>query len=77
MRIILSTCAETLLPFLQNFDRPIDFPYRDSYDFNPHDPKPSQNHHLKEIVAAYSCLHENSVVLIDDCDLPQGAKEPL
>jgi hypothetical protein len=34
-------------------------------------------HHLKEIQAAYSCLKEDSIIMIDDCDLPGGGKGAL
>jgi predicted O-methyltransferase YrrM len=66
-------CSDSLL-FLQNSLEPIDFLYLDSYDFDVQDPFPSQMHHLKEIKAAYSKLHEKSIVMIDDCDLYLGGK---
>lgn len=60
--------------FLKFFGFPIDFLYLDSYDYDQFNPKPSQKHHLKEITAAYPYLHKNSVVMIDDCALPNGGK---
>lgn len=63
--------------FLQSFDHPIDFLYLDSYGFQIDNPLPSQQHHLKEIVAAFPFLIEKSVVMIDDCDLPHGGKGKL
>ncbi len=63
--------------FLEAFDRQIDFLYLDSYDFDVNNPSPSQEHHLKEVVAAYSYLHEDTVIMIDDCDLPYGGKGRL
>ncbi len=66
-------CSDSI-SFLENFNFPIDFLYLDSYDYDEHNPEPSQNHHLKEIIAAYPKLHKNSIVLIDDCDLPNGGK---
>jgi hypothetical protein len=60
--------------FLENFQGPIDFLYLDSYDYEDHNPQPSQKHHLREIIAAYPKLTENSVVMIDDCNLPRGGK---
>ena len=63
--------------FLQNFNQTIDFLYLDSYDFEINNPTPSQEHHLKEIIAAYPFLTEDSVVMIDDCDLPHGGKGKL
>jgi predicted O-methyltransferase YrrM len=66
-------CSDSLL-FLQSCLEPIDFLYLDSYDFDVQDPFPSQIHHLKEIKAAYSKLHEKTIVLIDDCGLYLGGK---
>jgi predicted O-methyltransferase YrrM len=60
--------------FLANFDRKIDCLYLDSFDFDIDNPQPSQEHHLKEIQAAYPHLTRNSVVMIDDCALPHGGK---
>lgn len=65
------------ITFLREFDRPIDFLYLDSYDFDFNNPTPSQEHHLKEIEAAYDKLHDHSVVMIDDCRLPHGGKGKL
>ncbi len=62
------------ITFLEEFNHPIDFLYLDSYDFECGNPEPSQQHHLREIEAAYPHLHENSVVMIDDCELPHGGK---
>ena len=63
--------------FLRRFNQTIDFLYLDSYDFDCFNPDPSQEHHLNEIIAAYPYLRENSVVMIDDCDLPHGGKGKL
>lgn len=63
--------------FLKSFDRPIDFLYLDSYDFELRNPAPSQVHHLKEIIAAMPLLHADSIIMIDDCDLPHGGKGKL
>ena len=65
------------IEFLKNFDRPIDFLYLDSYDFDFNNHAPSQGHHLNEIKAAYDKLHDLSVIMIDDCDLPGGGKGKL
>ena len=35
---------------------------------------PCQNHQVKELEAAYDRLHENSIILLDDFDLPGGGK---
>lgn len=69
-------CADSL-GFLANFDQPIDFLYLDSYDFEYNNPLPSQQHHLYELENAYSKLHKNSIIMIDDCDLPHGGKGRL
>ncbi len=62
------------IAFLKMFPAAIDFLYLDSYDYCRDNPYPSQKHHLKEIEAAYDKLHDNSVVMIDDCALPEGGK---
>lgn len=69
-------CSDSV-DFLYDFSKPIDFLYLDSYDFDTANPLPSQQHHLREIQAAYSKLHKNSVVMIDDCMLPRGGKGKL
>ena len=53
--------------------------YLDSYDYN-NDPEvqlKSQTHHLNEFKAIENQLHDKSIVLIDDCDLPNGGKGKL
>lgn len=70
------TCSDSV-EFLNKFSNPIDFLYLDSYDFELNNPVPSQEHHLNELVAAYPCLHEKSIVMIDDCDLPHGGMGKL
>jgi SAM-dependent methyltransferase len=69
-------CSDSV-DFLHNFSKPIDFLYLDSYDFDINNPLPSQYHHLREVQAAYSKLHKNSVILIDDCLLLHGGKGKL
>ena len=68
------------LQFLTDFNEPVDFLYLDSYDYDKKDTsvqKASQEHHLAEFKAIESRLHENSFVLIDDCNLPNGGKGKL
>ena len=63
--------------FLENFTDHVDFLYLDSYDYDKHDESTqiaSQDHHLKEFKAIEDQLGSDSVVLIDDCDLPGGGK---
>ncbi len=63
--------------YIRNFDKVIDFLYLDSFDFDTHNPYPSQKHHLDEIIAAYDKLAPHSIVMIDDCGLPHGGKGKL
>ena len=63
--------------FLASFPDPIDFLYLDSFDFELNNPGPSQEHHLKEIIAVYPKLHSNSIIMIDDCGLLHGGKGKL
>ena len=69
-------CSDSVA-FLTQFNKKIDFLYLDSYDFSVNNPKPSQEHHLKEIIAAYPHLAKDCIVMIDDCDLPHGGKGKL
>ena len=66
--------------YLDAFQKNIDFLYLDSYDYSNKDltiQKASQEHHLKEIKAVEDKLHDNSIVLIDDCRLSGGGKGKL
>lgn len=66
--------------YLEGFEEPVDFLYLDSYDYHKRDraiQKASQQHHLQEIHSIEDRLHEDSVILIDDCDLPNGGKGKL
>ncbi len=62
--------------YLANFGDKVDFLYLDSYDYSEEVEvqRLSQEHHLKEFKAIEKQLHKNSIVLIDDCDLPGGGK---
>ena len=65
------------LEFLKSFEHPVDFLYLDSYDYSKTDidiQKKSQDHHLKEFKLIENKLHDDSIVLIDDCGLPRGGK---
>ncbi len=65
------------LEFLKTFNQSVDFLYLDSYDYSKTDKDiqtRSQEHHLKEFKIIEDKLHENSIVLIDDCGLPGGGK---
>lgn len=63
--------------FLQEFSQPIDFLYLDSWDYDVNDPLAAQMHCLHEIQAAYKNLSNNSIVMIDDCNVPGGGKGKL
>lgn len=67
------------IKFLEDFSEPVDFLYLDSYDYSNDVAvqKKSQEHHLLEFKAIEGQLHEKSIVLIDDCDLPNGGKGKL
>lgn len=67
------------LEFLENFEERVDMLYLDSYDYSSDVDiqKKSQQHHLEEFKKIERKLHENSIVLIDDCDLPNGGKGKL
>jgi len=69
-------CSDSV-SYLSHFNKPIDFLYLDSFDYEIDDPLPSQTHHLHEIEAAFPFLTETSVVMIDDFDLPNGGKGKL
>mgnify|MGYP001613825806 CR=1 FL=1 len=61
--------------FLNRFPHVIDFLYLDSMDFIiGGDPNPSQNHVVNEYQAAKGKLSKDSLILIDDCALPNGGK---
>ena len=65
------------IDFLEKFEDRVDFLYLDSYDYDKYDTSiqlASQDHHLKEFKAIEGRLSSNAVVLIDDCDLPNGGK---
>jgi len=74
---VISIHHSDSLEFLKAFQKPVDFLYLDSYDYshtNEEIQKKSQEHHLLEFQAIEEHLHDSSVVLIDDCDLPNGGK---
>ena len=66
--------------FLSNFEHEVDFIYLDSMDYDKRDKSvqlESQEHHLREFRSIEKRLHDNSVVLIDDCRLSGGGKGKL
>lgn len=60
--------------FLETFPGTIDFLYLDSWDYSETDPFPAQIHNLREIHAAIDKLTDDSIVMIDDCNIPGGGK---
>lgn len=62
--------------FIQDWpiNRKIDFLYLDSYDFNPGQERASQEHHLKELMAALNKIHDKTIIFMDDCRLRMGGK---
>ena len=59
----------------------IDLLYLDSEEFKWMDvpatefnPRPTQEHALREVKAALPLLHSQSMIVLDDCDLPFGGK---
>lgn len=65
------------IEYLSRFTQPVDLLYLDSYDYDKRDQviqKASQEHHLKEFKAIENQLGDQTVVLIDDCNLPGGGK---
>jgi SAM-dependent methyltransferase len=55
----------------------IGFAYLDSYDFEAHNPGPSQRHQLAEFGAIAGRLGPESIVLLDDWGCPHGGKGGL
>lgn len=52
--------------FLSRFDRPIDFLYLDSLDWDDRDPQTSAMHHFCELCAANRHLSRGAIVMTDD-----------
>lgn len=55
-------------------DKKIDFLYLDSFDFFPGQEIASQEHHLKELYAAWNKIHDDTIIFMDDCRLRMGGK---
>ena len=73
-REVIEYVVSDSIEFLRHFDRPIDFLYLDSFDFDDKNPDPSQDHAVREAQAALPHLHNGSIILVDDCGLPFGGK---
>lgn len=73
IRFVLSDSVR----FLHDFDQQIDFLYLDSWDYDEKNPGPAQQHNLREVQAVYDKLTDNSIIMIDDCNIPGGGKGKL
>ena len=63
---------------LRRFCQPIGLLYLDSYDYSEKRVDACQRHQLAELGAAIGKLDiQGALVLIDDCDLPNGGKGRL
>lgn len=69
-------CSDSLA-FLSAFDSCIDVLYLDSYDYSFESPQPSQLHQVAELGGAWSNLTDNSLILLDDCNIQGGGKAGL
>ena len=63
--------------YLENFNSSIDLLYLNSIDYEPNDPLPCQEEHLRELLAAYPFLGSTSIIMVDDSSLPGGGKGKL
>lgn len=63
--------------FLSQFDKPIGLLYLDSLDYEANLQKESQEHQLQEIIVVHSKLSDDSIILLDDNDFPNGGKTKL
>lgn len=80
LRDVVSLHTSDSIAYLKSFQQPVDLLYLDSYDYHKTDTsiqQASQKHHLEEFHAIEDRLHDDSVVLIDDCDMPAGGKGKL
>ena len=65
------------LEALQEVHAPIDVLYLDSYDHDPENPDPCQQHQLAEARIAIPKMAEKSIILLDDCEFSTGGKAKL
>lgn len=73
---------------LEDFDKRIDFLYLDSLDYPLREivkddaefkrqVQAAQEHNLKEVQAAWTKLHRDTIILLDDCEFEEGGKPKL
>lgn len=73
----LTLVLQDSVEFLKYFPNKIDFLYLDSFDTSEDNPGPSQDHCLKEVLAAEDKLTDKSIIMIDDCNVRGGGKGKL
>lgn len=61
------------LEVLRKLSAPVDLLYLDSFDIDFNHPEPAQDHHLREIAAAWHLCRPGTVVAVDD-NLPHAGK---
>lgn len=64
------------LATLRKLSNPVDLLYLDSFDIDFAQPGPAQQHHLREIAAAWHLVRPGSIVAVDD-NLPDSGKGRL
>jgi hypothetical protein len=70
----ITYCVEDSVKFLETFEEKIDFLYLDSVDGNL---SWAHEHQLKEIQAAFTKIHNNSIVLLDDLGSKTNSSIPF
>ncbi|CAG9329709.1 unnamed protein product [Blepharisma stoltei] len=73
----VSVIKSDSVEFLKNYDKPIDFLYIDSMDYDEKILDHIQHYHLEEIKAAYRKLHKYSIVLLDEGNMDHGGSNKL
>lgn len=67
---ILSDSVEYLSSLTKETMSDIDLLYLDSFDLDALDPLPSEIHHLRELLAVYNHLRQDSIIGVDDNLMP-------
>lgn len=77
MRPYVSFMLMCSLSGLKLVEGPIDILYLDSFDHDPNNPEPCQQHQLAEAQIAIPKMAERSIILLDDCCFTTGGKAKL
>jgi hypothetical protein len=77
MRPHVSLVLMCSLQGLKQVNGPIDVLYLDSFDHDPNNPEPCQQHQLAEARIAIPKMAERSIILLDDCNFSTGGKSKL